>query len=46
MAFNGNALFVDVSLKEKNFILRKQNTFFLQKLTQYNSMIEVYIKIK
>ena len=30
----------------KTFVLQKRVTFFFQKLTQYDSMIEVYIKAK
>ena len=40
--------FFEISLLHKNFYSEKKKrvTFFFQKLTQYGSMIEVYIKAK
>ena len=47
MAFYGKRMFLGLPSSIKTFILKKRVTiFFLQKLSQYDSMIEVYIKAK
>ena len=46
MAFYGKRTFLGLPSCIKTFILKKRVTIFVQKLTQYGSMIEVYIKAK
>ena len=41
-----NALFWDFPLAQKPLLQKNGSQFFLQELTQYGSMIEVYIKAK
>ena len=47
MAFYGKCTFLGLPSCIKTFVLQKRVTiFFFQNLTQYGSMIEVYIKAK
>ena len=46
MAFYGKRTFLGLPYCIKTFVQQKQVTIFFQKLTQYDSMIEVYIKAK